>query len=55
MKKFKKIEKLEVSKFETSKIKKENLFNVKGGCTCGTRSACHVDGADEGDASFQQF
>jgi natural product precursor len=44
MKKFKTIKKL-----ETSKLKKEQLTLITGGCTCGTYSACSADGSDEGD------
>jgi natural product precursor len=44
MKKFKSIKKL-----ETSKLKNAQLSQVLGGCTCGTRSQCNIDGSDEGD------
>lgn len=49
MKKFKKIQKL-----DAAKLKKEELFQVKGGlrlqCTSGTRSICHIDGTDDADS-----
>ena len=42
MKKFKKIVTLEVSK-----IKKEKLQLIKGGCTAGTKGVCHIDGTND--------
>jgi len=52
MKKFTKIPSLKTSKMEDFKMKKSNMYAIKGGCTCGTRSMCHVDGTDEGDAAM---
>lgn len=51
MKKFKSIKKLETSKLVDFKLKKANLYQLKGGATCGSRSVCHIDGSDEGDCA----
>ena len=47
MKKFPKIKGSEKEELEVLKLKKADLFQVKGGCTCGTASACHIDGTNE--------
>ena len=55
MKKFEKVKSIKA--FEASKLTKEQMYQATGGmrstgCTCGTRSICHIDGTDDADSVF---
>jgi len=39
-----------LSEFKTSKLSKKGSNGVKGGCTCGTVSSCHIDGTNDADS-----
>lgn len=47
----KKNEKKSLPKFKAVTLGEDELSKavVRGGCTCDTSSACHVDGSYEGD------